>query len=110
MPPSRRGQDTGVDLYAAAIEHAVLLKEPLLAVRAYCFRAREMALLDGTIARLLSDNIQAAISFVVKRGVTLPKEIEILKGQIDAAAGARPQLEWGDMSKFDLVSQLALLE
>jgi tetratricopeptide (TPR) repeat protein len=102
--------EEGIDLYAAAIEHAVMLKEPLLAFRAYCFRAREMAVLDGTVARLLSDNIQAAISFVENRGVVLPKEVEILKDQIDAAAGAKPQLEWGDLSKFDLVSQLSLLE
>jgi hypothetical protein len=39
-----------------------------------------------------------------------PKEVEILKDQIDAALGAEPQREWGDFSKFDLVSQLALLE
>jgi tetratricopeptide (TPR) repeat protein len=100
----------GIELYEAAINRAVELKQPILAFRAYCFRAREMSLLDGSVAELLSRNIQSAILFVEKRGVTLPKEILILKEQIDAAAGARPSVEWGDLARFDLVRQLALLD
>lgn len=98
--------DAGVQSYTSAINEALALRDPILALRAYCFLAREVSLLDAGMAERFSKNIRDTISALERRGIKIPAEVNILLGQIDEARGVAVQLEWGDLSKFTLSDRI----
>ena len=102
--------DQGIEQYRRAIDEAIKLREASFALRAYCFLAREVTLLDSRVAGVFSKNITEVVNVFRKRNVFVPKEVEILLDQIKLAAGVRSSLDWGDLSRFDLARQIEKMD
>lgn len=84
----------GAHLYSQAIDEAVKQKNAGHALRAYCFLGREASRVDGGMAAAFSEQIDKVIASATRRGWTVPKDIAILRKQIEAIR-TLVNLDWG---------------
>ncbi|WP_313196152.1 hypothetical protein [Shinella zoogloeoides] len=93
--------DLGARLYGQAIDEASKQKHAAHALRAYCFMGREFSRIDGGMAVKFSSQIDEIIVSATRRGWSVPKDIAVLRAQIEEI-GTRATLGWeGAMPSVD---------
>ncbi|MBZ5761414.1 MULTISPECIES: tetratricopeptide repeat protein [Rhizobium] len=73
---------SGVERYLAAIDNAIDAKNHSLAFRAVCYFTREIARLDSEQGASLLSKIDDTIKQATQRGLTVPKDIGVMREQI----------------------------
>lgn len=87
----RQGQyKTATALYEEAILNAVSRKQYAMALRAYCFFAREMAFVDSSLAAQFSKEISEIVEKMSKANIVLTKDIEIIRDHLDSIRAEQP--------------------
>lgn len=79
----------GMKFYSQAIEAAREKRNPILILRAYCFMAREICLIDPSQIEACMMEIAGAVDLIERRGLDIPTDINYMKYQLEVMDPAR---------------------
>jgi tetratricopeptide (TPR) repeat protein len=79
----------GIKHYSQAIEASKERRNPILLLRAYCFMAREICLIDPQQIQVCREEIAKAVNTIERRGIDIPTDINYMKYQFEALSPAK---------------------